>query len=158
MDLQLEVDEDKTFGARATAIIYNKDKTKVLLFKIVDRSYYAVPGGRMEFNEPSPLGVKREIEEELGWNDIDFKFVATGEEYGFNEYRNVYYHQINFVYEGIYKKEITSDEFYGLEGDWCIYKWVDIKDIDKLPIIASKLKDIIKGDMKDNHYICDDRK
>ena len=37
------------FNARVSAIIYNKDKTKVLLFKVEDgRDYFLLPGGRIE--------------------------------------------------------------------------------------------------------------
>ena len=43
-------------------IIYNKDKTKILVFKIEDgRDYYMLPGGRIEFNESSIDSIKREI-------------------------------------------------------------------------------------------------
>lgn len=52
MNLDFEIDNIR-FNARASAIIYNKDKTKVLLFKIVDRDYFMLPGGRIEIYEDS---------------------------------------------------------------------------------------------------------
>ena len=63
MNLDFEIDNIR-FNARASAIIYNKDKTKVLLFKIVDRDYFMLPGGRIEIYEDSLNAVKREIKEE----------------------------------------------------------------------------------------------
>ena len=39
MNLDFEIDNTR-FNARASAIIYNKDKAKVLLFKIIDRDYF----------------------------------------------------------------------------------------------------------------------
>lgn len=58
--------ENYRFNARVSAIIYNKDKTKVLLFKINDgRDFYMLPGGRIELNEDSKTAISREINEEL---------------------------------------------------------------------------------------------
>lgn len=47
MNLDFEIDNIR-FNARVSAIIYNKDKTKVLLFKIVDRDYFMILGGIIE--------------------------------------------------------------------------------------------------------------
>ena len=75
MDLEVKVD-NSSFHARASAIIYNKDKTKVLLFKVNDgRDFYLLPGGRIKFNEDSKSAIKREIEEETGYKleyELDF--------------------------------------------------------------------------------------
>ena len=50
MDLEVKVDNN-SFHARTSAIIYNKDKTKVLLFKVNDgRDFYLLSGGRIKFN------------------------------------------------------------------------------------------------------------
>lgn len=70
MDLNFEIDNIK-FNARASAIIYNKDRTKVLLFKIIDRDYFMIPGGRIEIYEDSLNAIKREIKEETGF-DLEF--------------------------------------------------------------------------------------
>ena len=76
MNLDFEIDNIR-FNARASAIIYNKDKTKVLLFKIVDRDYFMLPGGRIEIYEDSLNAIKREIKEELDCNIIIEKFITT---------------------------------------------------------------------------------
>ncbi len=47
MNLDFEIDNIR-FNARVSAIIYSKDKTKVLLFKIIDRDYFMLPGGRIK--------------------------------------------------------------------------------------------------------------
>lgn len=87
MDLDFS-NENNRFNARVAAIIYNKDKTKVLLFKVDDgRDFYMLPGGRIEFNEDSNQAIKREIKEELGW-DLDYKLCSIQENFinvnGFN--------------------------------------------------------------------------
>ena len=74
MNLDFEIDNIR-FNARASAIIYNKDKTKVLLFKIVDRDYFMLPGGRIEIYEDSLNAIKREIKEETGF-DLEFELCS----------------------------------------------------------------------------------
>ena len=66
------VKDDYRFNARASAIILNEKKDKILLFKIEDgRDYFLLPGGRIELYEDSLTAIKREVMEELGY-DIDF--------------------------------------------------------------------------------------
>ena len=78
MDLDIVLDNDKRFIARCAAIIYNKDKTKVLMFNFKD--YYMLPGGRIEFNETSLDAIKREIKEETGY-DLKFTFKGVQENF-----------------------------------------------------------------------------
>ena len=58
MDLKMEINNN-SFHARASAIIYNKDKTKILLFKIEDgRDFYLLPGGKIKFMKIAKLLLK----------------------------------------------------------------------------------------------------
>lgn len=51
---------DNRFVARVSAIIFNEDKSKILLFGVDDgRSFYLLPGGRIEFFEDSLSAIKR---------------------------------------------------------------------------------------------------
>ena len=53
MNIDFEKDNYR-FNARASAIILNEDKSKILLFKVEDgRDYFLLPGGRIEFYEDS---------------------------------------------------------------------------------------------------------
>ena len=61
------VDDNYRFNARSSAIIYNRDKTMVLLFSVGDdRDFYMLPGGRINYFENSKDAIIREIKEELG--------------------------------------------------------------------------------------------
>ncbi len=40
--------DDFRFHARTSAVIYNKDLSKVLLFNVEGRDKYMLPGGRIE--------------------------------------------------------------------------------------------------------------
>ena len=56
--------DNNRFNARVSAIIYNSEKNKVLLFKVDDgRNFYLLPGGRIEYYEDSNW--KEEIENML---------------------------------------------------------------------------------------------
>lgn len=79
MNLDYEVNNNR-FNARVSSIIYNKDKTKILLFKMKDRNFYMLPGGRIELNEDSLAAIKREIMEELNF-DLEFQLCAIQENF-----------------------------------------------------------------------------
>ena len=103
------------FHYRTSAIIYNKDKTKILLFKSSNRDFYMLPGGKVNELESSEDALKREVQEETGLeiNIIDFKCfsecVVTDKE--------MTYQQVEAIYEASYNDEINNDEFNVLEGN-----------------------------------------
>lgn len=77
--------------------------------------------------EDSKTAIKREIEEELGYTDLNFNLVEVSEEFvnakGYNN------HQINLIYETIYKDEIENIDFKSKESDWINFKWVNIEEL-----------------------------
>ena len=103
------VRNDFRFNARTSAVIYNKDLSKVLLFNVEGRNFYMLPGGRIEELEESIDTIKREIKEEIGWDNITYTFLALSEEFVTDKgYNN---HQINIIYKGIYNDEIKKTFF-----------------------------------------------
>ena len=143
--------DDFRFNARTSAVIYNSDQSKVLLFNVEGRDFYMLPGGRIEELEESIDAVKREVKEEIGWDNIDYSFLALSEEFvdskGFNN------HQLNIIYKGIYKEDIKEIRFKGLEGDWCNFEWIDVKDINNYVIFPDGIKNVINGNNTSNHFI-----
>ena len=143
MDIKY-IDNDYRFLLRSACIIFNNDKTKVLLFDVNNKGIYLIPGGKIRELESSEQAVKRELKEEIGIDDIDITFAGISEEMvNAKGYDN---HQINLIYKGIYKEPIKELEFNGLEGDWIKFKWIDIKDINKYNIFPSLIKQIVKND------------
>ena len=65
-------DDNFFFLYRVSALIFNKDKTKILLFYGNDMDYYMLPGGKVHQLEKSEDAIKREIIEELGFNNLKF--------------------------------------------------------------------------------------
>ncbi len=137
------------FHYRTSAIIYNKDKTKILLFKSSNRDFYMLSGGKVNELESSEDALKREVQEETGLkiNIIDFKCfsecVVTDKE--------MTYQQVEAIYEASYNDEINNDEFNGLEGNWILFKWFNINNLDNILIEPKGIKDILKNNK--NHIV-----
>lgn len=137
------------FHYRTSAIIYNKDKTKILLFKSSNRDFYMLPGGKVNELESSEDALKREVKEETGLeiSIIDFKCfsecVVTDKE--------MTYQQVEAIYEASYNDEINNDEFNGLEGNWILFKWFNINNLDNILIEPKGIKDILKNNK--NHIV-----
>lgn len=142
--------ENFRFNARTSSLIYNSDKTKVLLFKVEGRNFYMLPGGRIEELEESIDTIKREIKEEIGWDNLEFSFLALSEEFvndkGYNN------HQLNIIYKAIYNGDIPEIKFKGLEGDWINFEWVNVSDIDNYDIYPKDIKSAIKEPDKAYHF------
>ena len=139
------------FLLRVSTLIFNENESKVLLFNVAGRSFYMLPGGKINELEESIDAIKREIKEELGWEKLEYKFLGISEELvndkGYNN------HQINLIYKGIYKNKIDKEEFKGLEGDWINFKWVDVKDINNYKIYPNIVNEMVKDSNKIHHSI-----
>ena len=109
--------ENFNFVYRVSAIIYNLDKSKILLFYGNDSDFYMLPGGKVKQLEDSKDAIKREIYEELGFTGIEFKYIGTSEEIVKNN--NQFIQELTITYEGVYNKEV---DFALLNFD------IDIKD------------------------------
>lgn len=150
MDIRY-TNNDFQFLLRVSVLIFNKTLDKVLLFNVAGRSFYMLTGGKIREYEESLDAVKRELEEELGWKDLELSFLAASEELvndkGYNN------QQINLIYKGIYKEEITTEEFKGLEGDWINFKWIPINELDKYEMYPKEVKEMALNSDKIYHFV-----
>lgn len=139
------------FFLRVSVVIFNEEETKILLFNVTGREFYMLPGGKINELEESIDAIKREVKEELGWENLEYKFLGISEEFvndkGYNN------HQIELIYKGIYKQKIENEEFKGLEGDWIKFKWIDIKEIKNYKIYPDIVNKMIKESDKIHHSI-----
>lgn len=149
MNLDFEIDNIR-FNARASAIIYNKDKTKVLLFKIVDRDYFMLPGGRIEFYEDSINAIKREVKEETGFN-LEFELCFIQE--NFLEKDNKKIMQYCFCYKSIYNKDINQESFICKDNKGQIFYWVNINDLQNYKLLPNSTYKLIKDSENIRHII-----
>ena len=151
MDLKFKLDNN-SFHARASAIIYNKDKTKVLLFKVEDgRDFYLLPGGRIEFNEDSLNAIKREIKEETGY-ELEYKLCSIEENFLKRKEENIM--QYSFIYKAVYDGDIEKDNFNCLDRDGQTFHWINISEIDTIKLFPKMSSNYIKNNHdKINHLI-----
>jgi len=149
--MNIDFKKDKfRFTTRASAIIYNKDKTKILLFKVEDgRDFFMLPGGRIEFDEDSLSAVKREIKEEIGF-DIDFEFCSIRENFAIKDEFKVT--QYDFCYKGIYKENIKKEKFICNDNDYQTFYWVNVSEINNYKLFPKSTYKLIKSD-KVEHFI-----
>lgn len=116
----------------------------VLLHKSVNDNHWALPGGRVEITEESQKGLFREFQEELGI-DVKVERLLWSVE-NFFDFNGTNFHEIGFYYKVSLKDDykFSTEEFYGMEGDHLIYKWIPIDDLDELSLQPEFLKAEIK--------------
>lgn len=155
MDVKI-LDNKYQFTLRVSTIIYNKELNKILIFKINNRDFYLLPGGKVERLEHSIDSLKRELTEEIGeeYSKINFEFYGISE--GFVNDKGINNHQIDIVYKGIYQNDINSIKFNGLEGEWINFEWVDINELDNINLYPVQIKKIIRS-YKPNFHIVEDK-
>ena len=137
------------FVYRVSAIIYNLDKSKILLFYGNDSDFYMLPGGKVKQLEDSKDAIKREIYEELGFTGIEFKYIGTSEEIVKNN--NQFIQELTITYEGVYNKEVDLEDFKSKESDWINFKWVNISELPNYQIHPTNIIEFITN--QSNHII-----
>ena len=148
MNIDFRFDGKERFSARVSAIIYNKDKTKILLFTINDgRDYYLLPGGRIEFFESSHNAIKREIYEETGLNLI-FKLKCIQEIFLEITEKIMQY---TFCYEAIYYGN-EFDDFVCKDNECQFFKWFNINELSEINIVPNNTKKLI-NDINSNNEV-----
>ncbi|HRN85702.1 MAG TPA: NUDIX domain-containing protein [Candidatus Dojkabacteria bacterium] len=74
------------------------------LFELNTDDYYFAIGGRVKFGESSSEAAKRELKEELDYNDLELELIGLIENFFVIGEKSV--HEVNFVYGGAIKDEI----------------------------------------------------
>ena len=148
MNLDFEKD-DFRFNARVSAIIYNKEKDKVLIFKMDGNDYYMLPGGRIEMFEDSFTAIKREIYEETGFK-LDYELSEIQENFVTKDNKKIM--QYCFCYKATYN-DLIKDEFKCLDNDSQTFYWISIRDIDNYNIVPKASYTLIKENSNLKHII-----
>ena len=134
------------FGCRTGAIIYNEDKTKILLEK-QGEDRYMFPGGRIDVHEDSDYAISRELKEELNLEtNLKLKYIAEM----FLKSPKTKYHEIGFYYLAQIKEEFILDNFKSLDGD-SIFNWIPISSLNDYKVLAKPIKEkIINNEISSN--------
>ena len=149
MDIDFTI-ENNRLNARASALIFNKDKTKILLCKIRNRDYYMLPGGRINFYEDSLTAIKREIKEEIGYN-LDYQLIAIEENFITRD--NIKITQYCFCYKAIYKENINNTKLISKDNNNQYFYWIDINELNNYNIVPKSTYQLIKDNNNIKHLI-----
>jgi ADP-ribose pyrophosphatase YjhB (NUDIX family) len=144
---------DIKFNFRVSAVIYNSEKTKVLVLQTPGCEFCALPGGRVEELESSKDAIIREMKEEMSIN-IEVQLTKMYEMFFLLSSKR--YHELTYYYVVTKLDDISiyeKSEFPGNEKkDW--FKWVDLADLPNVDFRpAAMKKTIIEKDCKLEHVI-----
>ena len=139
------------FVYRVSAVIFNKDKTKILLFYGNDSDFYMLPGGKVKEFEKSSDAIKREIKEEIGYDNLEYDLIGISEELVKNEEKKI--HQLTLTYKSTYNGEISELPFKSKETDWINFKWVGIEDLENYNIHPKNIIKMVKNNNEINHIV-----
>lgn len=164
------LDGDNKFNYRVAGIIIRNNH--ILVCREDDQDYVFLPGGRVEFSEPSDEALKREIKEELGCKAklggllfcVENFFDLEGER--FHEIGK--YYLVTLPDEFLFETEkpdsseklkpcmITHDEGHVLKFYWVAIKNTALKEINLLPLwLRANLEGL---PTKTVHLIVDERR
>ena len=104
--------------------LFEKDK-KILLVKD-PKGVWEMPGGRIEHGENPEEALKRELQEELGWNNVDIKNIVDSWTFS-SEVDDTQYHFIILTYICD-----SSEEKIKENEEYTEYRWVPVDEIEGL--------------------------
>ena len=140
-------EEGTRFNVRVGAIIYNEDKTKILIENQYDKRYM-FPGGRIDVHEDSKTSIERELIEELNLKaNLNLKYIVEM----FIKSPKTKYHEIGFYFITKINENLIENNFKSLDGD-SYFIWVPIKDFDKYNMLAKPIQDkVVNNEIIDNN-------
>lgn len=132
---------NKRFNYRAVGVIIFDNK--VLIHRAEKDDFWALPGGRVEFLEPSADTLVREMQEELGIDVQVQRLLWIAE--NFFEFEGKCFHELGFYH--LLKLQDNchicskTEEFYGCEqGTKLIFRWYPLDKLADLPLYPVFLK------------------
>lgn len=142
MDIKFTVGQQR-FNHRAAAVIIKDGH--LLIHRNVRDEFWALPGGRVRLMESGAEAVIREIKEELGLKAEATRFLAVQE--NFFTYEDVSFHEVGFYYEVNVSDDmtVTSEDFFGVEGEELIYRYVPIDQLQSVKLYPEKLTMMIQS-------------
>ncbi|HET7034562.1 MAG TPA: NUDIX hydrolase [Thermomicrobiaceae bacterium] len=133
--------DDRRFNYRVGGVCLHRGH--VLLHRAEDDDFWAMPGGRPEFGEPSDVALQREMREEIGVEVAVERFLWLLE--NFYAYRGQQVHELACYYlmalpDGSPLLD-TSREFSGYEPTVrLLYRWFPLEALDEITLYPTFLK------------------
>jgi 8-oxo-dGTP pyrophosphatase MutT (NUDIX family) len=142
MDIDLK-NESGEFKYRVVGILFDENG-RVLIQKVADNPFYCLPGGRVELGESSIEAVKRELEEELGFDVVVEKPLFFLENF-FKRTTGKEVHEIGIFFR-VTSTVAPKEDWEIVENDKgelkkLRYKWVTMKELEDEDVRPAFLKE-----------------
>jgi 8-oxo-dGTP pyrophosphatase MutT (NUDIX family) len=138
------ISDDNTYWHESVGlVIIDRDTNDVLcIMRKIFPFAYALPAGHLDQGEKSHVGVKREVQEELGLsiNEKDIQKIATFLMPGDSCRRGADDHKWNLYKTVVNKNEIVLS----LNDEASSYKWIPIKNILMMEQVTYPLRFIVE--------------
>lgn len=139
--------QDHRFQVRAAAVFV--ERGHVLLHRMADDDFWALPGGRVEPGEDGTMTIVREMAEELGERVTCGPLLYLVE--NFFEYAGKAHHEIGLYYRAQLRpgsRVLRNDtEHAGIEGDKAlVFAWFPLAALDAVALRPSFLQAALRDE------------
>ena len=148
MDIRLDTNEGK-FKFRVCGIL--KHNNKYLAVKINGNQFYCLPGGHVELDEDTAMAVKREMQEELGYNVDVEKLIAINQNF-FKTSEGKPFHEIGFYYivkaqneQDVNVNDYTREELDKGKIQHLEFKWLTLDELRQANFMPHFVADAIEN-------------
>ncbi len=151
VDVSIMIGNHK-FNYRVSAIFRNGNK--ILLHHGLKSDHYTLPGGRVKDGETTKQALKREMEEEMGYNVSILRPVSFMENMFNLDDKD--YHELLVTYEAQFGAEeaYQREKIVGIEEREDLeFIWKDISELENLVFKPEILIDVIKKNSKEFQHI-----
>ena len=154
MDINVKNDEGE-FKYRVVGILFDENE-RVLIQRVAENPFYCLPGGRVELGESSLEAVKRELEEELGF-DVKVEKPLFFLENFFTRANGKAVHEIGIFFK-VTSEVAPKEDWEIVENDkgelkTLRYKWVTMKELEVQDVRPAFLKEKLLNLSKDFEQI-----
>ena len=145
MDLTIKLD-NAVFNYRIGLMIQRGDSILVEVNPEID--FVVIPGGRVKVLENTLDALKREIKEEMNINVLDFEIKMKALIENFFEMNNKKYHELFILYKMNINEDdnIFTENMINHDSKANYYKWVKIKDLEKVNLLPESLRTLSSDD------------
>ena len=142
MDINVK-NEVGEFKYRVVGILFDEND-RVLIQMVADNPFYCLPGGRVELGESSLEAVKRELEEELGF-DVTVEKPLFYLENFFTRANGSKVHEVGIFFK-VTSTVAPKENWEVVENDKGVlktlrYKWVTMKELETEDVRPAFLKE-----------------
>jgi 8-oxo-dGTP diphosphatase len=115
------------------------DGSRLLLAQPIGEAWYFLPGGHVEPGEPAAVALRRELEEELGIQEVRIGGVLALSENRYRDERGDH-HEINLIH-----RVAVSDVIGGSREAHIGFRWFERSELDDVEIRPASVADLLRS-------------